>query len=562
MITLNLSRPRERRGNSLENPAIPLSNPTPALLEALGVGPTTTGITVTERKAMTLSAVYSCVRIIAESLASLPFVAYERLDRGKRRATTHPVYRLLHDRPNPEMPPMQFIETMTGHVALTGNAYAEIEWNNRAQPVALWPLTPDRVRVERASGEKRYVVSVPTGAPVSLSRDRILHIAGFGYDGLVGYSPIGLMRQTVSVALAAEEYAARFYGNGSRPGGVLKYPGKMSQQAKENLKASWERIQGGLSNAHRVAILEEGLEWQKIQIDPDDAQFIETRKFQVTDIARIFRVPPHMIADLDKATFSNIEQQSLEFVIHTLRPWAVRWEQTVTHDLFSDYSAGNYFAEFVVEGLLRGDLASRYSAYAVGRNNGWLSANDIRELENMNPLPGDQGEIYLVPANMVPADQVARGDEAAETTQDEAEEDDAEADDAAPEVERARDLMRWREALTPVFADAAERVARRDDVARDRAAKRGIPLVDVLDGDHEAGVARVFLPAMRALVALAAPTLGEPARVALAERMARAHAERHARAVRDGGAAPDALPAVLADLDEYFPVAAAVHRAA
>ena len=548
----------ERRDWSLENPSIPLSNPSPALLEALGVGPTTTGITVTERKAMQLSAVYACVRILSESVGSLPCVTYERLPRGKRRAAQHPVYRLLHDRPNPEMTPLQFFETMQGHVALTGNAYAEIEWNGRGNPIALWPITPDRVTVRRVAGVKQFVVTVPQAGNVVIARENMLHIPGFGYDGLVGYSPIGLMRQTLSVGMAAEEFGARFYGNGSRPGGVLTATGKLSTEAKARLKASWEQMQGGLSNSNRVAVLEEGLKWEKIQIDPNDAQFLETRNFQVTEIARIFRVPPHMIAQLDKATFSNIEQQSTEFAVNTLRPWLVRWEQALAYELFSDQAQTQYFTEFLMDSLVRGDMAARYAAYALGRTNGWLSANDIRELENMNPLDGEQGDIYLVPLNMQPADAVARGDEAGETPADEAGEDAAEADDDTDDTEAegersAADLARWRMALAPVFADAVERVARREQVARERAEKRGGVFIEALDADHESAVAKIYGPAMRALVALAAPNASEALRHACADRLGAAHAGRHMTQLAKGEPAPDPLPSVFADLNEHFP---------
>lgn len=559
--TLAKAAAESRGGQSLENPAIPLSNPTPALLEALGAGPSVTGITVTEKKAMQLAAVYACVRILAESFASLPAVTYQRVARGKERATGHPAYRLLHDRPNPEMTPFHFFETLQGHVGLTGNAYAEIEWNGRGDPIALWPITPDRVRVERANGVKRYIVNLPDGSQVGIARENMLHIPGFGYDGLVGYSPIALMRQTIGVSMAAEEYAARFYGNGSRPGGVLTHPQKLSKEAKERLKNSWEQMQGGMSNAHRVAVLEEGLTWQKIQIDPDDAQFLETRNFQVTEIARIFRVPPHMIAQLDKATFSNIEQQSIEFATHTLRPWAIRWEQALSYELISVQAQGKIFIEFLMDALLRGDMASRYTAYNQGRTGGWLSANDIRELENMNPLPGDEGDVYLVPANMMTVEQALNAAESSETPAQESDEDSTPGDDATAD-ERSADVARWRMALAPVFADAADRVQKREGVARERAEKRAVSLAEALDADHEAGVARLYTPAMRTLVTLAAPTLTDAVRHACADKLAALHAARHVRAVKAGEAVPDPLPLVFADLEEHFPTPTPTRTAA
>lgn len=552
-------------------------------MEALGAssGSSAAGIAVTEHRATTLAAVYAAVRVIAESLASLPVVTYERIERGKQRAPSHPVYQLLHERPNPEMTPFQFIETMTGHALLTGNGYAEIEWNGRAQPVALWPIVPDRVRVERTGGAKRFVVSLPSGESVVIAPENMLHLPGFGFDGLVGHSPVKLMRQTLSLALAAEEFGARFYGNGSRPGGIITVPGKLSREAKERIKASWEQMQGGLSNTHRVALLEEGMSWQQVTINPDDAQFLATREFQVTEIARIFRVPPHMIGDLTRSTFSNIEQQSLEFVIHTLRPWAVRWEQAVGYALFSDYGAGQYFAEFVMDALLRGDLASRYGAYAIGRNNGWLSANDIRERENMNPLPGDQGDVYLVPVNMAPADQVANqvanqagGNAPAQVTDGQGQgapalmlsagsartHGDAGHGDKMPSCKSfARDCA----ALESVFRDAMERVRRRENVARERAAKRGAAtLFEALDGDHESTVARMYTPAMRALVILSAPDLSLAAQDALARTMAETHAARHIARLREsdarstdtsGEAGIDPVVALFAEIEEYFP---------
>jgi hypothetical protein len=230
----------------------------------------------------------------------------------------------------------------------------------------------------------------------------VWHLRGLSSDGLVGLSPIQLMRQAIGLGMATEEFGARFFGNDARPGGVLQHPGVLGNEAFERLQSSWETRHGGLSNSHRVAILEEGMQYSQIGIPPEDAQFLETRKFQVTEIARAFRVPPHMLADLERATFSNIEHQSIEFVVHSIRPWLVRWEQSIQQQLMLDRDRQKYFAEFVVDGLLRGDTVSRYQAYATGRQNGWLSANDIRTLENMNPVDG--GDIYLVPLNMVPAD--------------------------------------------------------------------------------------------------------------------------------------------------------------
>ncbi len=359
------------------------------------------GTTVRPDTAMRCAAVFACVRVVAETVASLPLPVYRRLaGGGKQRAPMHPLYPVLHDQANPEMTAMELREVLVGHACLWGQAYAEIEFDGVGRVVALWPLRPDRTRAERdEQGKIWYVTEIERlGTRVALPAYRVWHTQGF-----MGLSPIAQAREAIGLALAAEEYGARFFSNDSRPGGVLKSPKVLSKEAAERLKASWEAAHSGLSKAHRVAVLEEGVEWQQIGIPPEDAQYLETRKYQVAEIARIFRVPPHMIADLDRATFSNIEQQSIEFVVHCIRPWLVRFEQGIKRDLFSERDRAEYFAEHVVDGLLRGDVASRYQAYAIGRQWGWLSADDIRELENMNPLPDGNGRIYLTPMNMIPA---------------------------------------------------------------------------------------------------------------------------------------------------------------
>lgn len=369
---------------------------------------TATGVTVTPESAMQATAVYACVRILAESVASLPLHVYRRLDEGgKERATDHYLYSILHDAPNPEMTSFELRELLMSHLALWGNAFAEIEYDNAGRVRALWPLRPDRMRVKRSNGELVYIYML-NGQEIPLSAERVFHLRGLGSDGVLGYSPIAMARQAIGLALATEEFGARFFGNGARPGIVLQHPGVLSEKARKNLRESWEERHGGLEKSHRIAILEEGMTIQEIGIPPEDAQFIQTRKFQITEIARIFRIPPHMLADLERATFSNIEHQSIEFVVHTLRPWLVRWEQAIHQRLFLPSERDTNFAEFLVDGLLRGDIKSRYDAYAVGRQWGWLSADDVREMENMNPLPDGKGKMYMVPLNMVPASGIAQ----------------------------------------------------------------------------------------------------------------------------------------------------------
>lgn len=386
-----------------------LANPQQWLVDWFSGGKAASGATVNETTALNATTVFSAVDILSRTLASLPLPVYHRLPGGgKERASDHGLYELLHDQANPLMTSFEFRQALMGHLALRGNAYAEIERDENGQVVALWPLRPEHMAVEGSIRSPRYIYHLPDGSRAMLSQDRIMHIRGLSTEGLIGYSPIRMAREAIGLALATQEYGARFFGNGSRPGGVLQHPGKLTKEGADRLRTSWEEMHRGLSESHRVAILEEGMAWQQIGIPPEDAQFLETRKFQVAEIARVFHVPPHMLADLDRSTFSNIEHQGIEFVVHTMRPWLVCWEQAIRRDLFAPGERRTYFAEFLVDGLLRGDIQSRYQAYAVGRQNGWLSADDIRDLENMNPLPDGQGKVYLVPLNMVPADAVGQ----------------------------------------------------------------------------------------------------------------------------------------------------------
>lgn len=377
------------------------------IVEGMPGWTTATGLGLSPDKALEATAVLACVRVLAESVAMLPLPVYRRLDDGgKQRAPDHYLYPLLHTAPNPEMTSFTFRETLMGHVLTWGNGYAEVEFNRGGGINALWPLRPDKMKVTREGGRLQYKYTLPKkfGEEIkTLDAGQILHVRGLGFDGLMGYSPISLAKQAIGMVLATEEFGARFFGNGARPGMVLKHPGELEDTDYKRLKDSWAARYQGLENAHRVAILEEGMEIQEIGIPPEDAQFLETRKFQLNEIARMYRVPPHMIGDLERATFSNIEQQSLEFVNYSLMPWLVRWEQEISLRLFTAAERERLFVEFLVAGLLRGDITSRYTAYATSRQWGWMSANDVRRLENMNPIP--DGDIYMMPLNMVPASQ-------------------------------------------------------------------------------------------------------------------------------------------------------------
>lgn len=368
-------------------------------------GRTTSGKNVDERSAMQVTTVYACVRILAEAVAGLPLHTYRYLSGGaKEKALDHPLYYLLHDEPNPEMTSFVFRETLMSHLLLWGNAYAQIIRNGKGQITALYPLMPNRMTVDRTSnGEIYYTYLVndsdnPTlkaQGQVYLRKEDIFHIPGLGYDGLVGYSPISMAKNAIGMALATEEYDAKFFENGASPSGVLEHPGTIKDP--ERLRESWNSLFKGSGNSHKVAVLEEGLSFKPIAISPNEAQFLETRKFQIDEIARIFRVPPHMVGDLEKSSFSNIEQQSLEFLKYTLDPWVTRWEQSIHRSLILESEKRDYFVKFNVDGLLRGDYQSRMNGYAVGIQNGFMSPNDIRSLENMDLIPDELGgNLYLI----------------------------------------------------------------------------------------------------------------------------------------------------------------------
>lgn len=358
------------------------------------------GPSVTEDNAMRSSAVYACIRIISESIASLPLVLYKRGGRNKDRATNHPLYPVLHDLANPAMTAFEWRELTMAHALLRGNAWSQIEYDSFGNVIELWPLNPAMMEGYEWRGDQLYwLYRNPDNQVQAMNGQIIHHVKGLG-NGYLGQSPIQWAgRQAVGLSLAAEEYGSRFYSNGARPGLILRHPGKLSEGAAKRLKESFAVEHQGLSNAHRTKILEEGMDVTTIGIPNNEAQFLETRKFQVTEIARIYRVPPHMLADLDRATFSNIEQQSINFVTYTLTPWLVRHESAIYRDLIKPGERRNYFAKYIVEGMLRGDTLSRYQSYQLAINNTILTPNEIRELEDRNPVEG--GDKLFTPMNMM-----------------------------------------------------------------------------------------------------------------------------------------------------------------
>jgi HK97 family phage portal protein len=373
-----------------------------------------TGALINERTALELTPVSAAVRIIAESIASLPFCVYKRgKDNIKELAYQHPLYSILHDAPNPYFTSFTFWETVVSHMLLWGNAYAEIEWGPDGQVKALWLLRPDLTRPIVNDQGGIYYESVIGGDTVQLPFYRVLHIYGLGFNGIMGYSPIRLYREAIGLAKATEKYGAKYFGNGAKPGGVLEHPGQLSKDAQDRLKAGWNEMHQGLDNAHRVTVLEEGMSYKQIGLPPEDSQFLETRKFQVAEISRIFRVPLHMLSELDRSTNNNIEHQSIEFLTYTLTPWLTRIEQAISLKLMTAKERQKFTAEHIVDIMLRGDIKTRYEAYQTAHQNGWMSADDIREKEGMNPIPDNLGKVYMVNTAMQPISNLLNANVAA-----------------------------------------------------------------------------------------------------------------------------------------------------
>ena len=338
------------------------------------------GERVDEKSAMQIATVYACVRLLAETVAGLPLHLYRYTDESeteKVRARDHPLYRLLYRQPNPEMTSFSFRETMMTHLLLWGNAYAQVIRDGKNNVLALYPLMPEYVEVDRDEKGRIYYIyhaytdEVPgkTNRDIYFRYDEVFHVPGLGFNGLVGFSPIAMMKNALGTTLAVEKYGSSFFRNCAQPSGVLEHPGVLKDPSK--IRENWTEVYGGANNAHKVAVLEEGMTYKAISLPPEDSQFLSTREFGVEEICRIFRVPPHMVQDLKRATFSNIEHQSIDFVVHTLTPWLVRFEQAIVKDLMLPEEQDTYFAKFNVDGLLRGDYQSRMQGYATGISNGY-----------------------------------------------------------------------------------------------------------------------------------------------------------------------------------------------
>jgi HK97 family phage portal protein len=369
------------------------------------------GLAVNEESAMRCAAVFACVRVLAESVAQIPLKVYEKLpDGGKKEVTDHQLYPLLHTRPNDEMTSFSWRETSVGHLATHGNAYSLLEHSGDGRVRSIYPLRPDRVTPRRniSSGKIVYDVTDDEGRRAVYHKEQILHVPGLGYDGIIGYSPIRMAAESIGMEMAAAQYSGKFFANGAMPGGVLEHPGALGAEALQALRESWEEIHKGGDNAHKIAILEEGMKYTQISIKPEEAQLLDTLKFSRSEIAGIYRVPAHMINDLEKATFSNVEQLSLEFVKFSLSPWLSRMEQAMNWRLFLPSERGRYFCEFVLDGLLRGDYKSRNEGHQIAISGGWKSINEVRAEENLPPVEG--GDSHFMQGAMTTVERIVSGE--------------------------------------------------------------------------------------------------------------------------------------------------------
>jgi HK97 family phage portal protein len=381
-----------------------LKQPPQWFVEYFGGGESPSGVVVGHQSAMKYTPFWAAVRIISGTVASLPFKIYRRLPNGgKEPISNHPIYTLLHDRPNEYMDWVTFAETRQAHVLCYGNGYAEIQRDGAGRPVALWPLLPDRTsRQIDEQGVPYYEVRMPAGETVRLADSNVLHIKGLGFDGFTGYDVVNYHKDAIGYGIAVKEYGARFYANNANPGGTLEHPTSLSDTARKHLKESIQANQQGLSQAHRFMLLEEGMKWNQIGVEPAKAQAIEAQKFTVDDCARIFQIPPHKLQSMEYSKYANVADLNMDFYCSAMLYWFRKWELEVGYKLLMPSERGSIFVEILVDALLRGNVEGRTAFYASGRQWGYLSINDIRAKENMNPI-GPEGDVYLDPLNMTPA---------------------------------------------------------------------------------------------------------------------------------------------------------------
>lgn len=526
-----------------------LAAPSDWLVALLGGGSTSAaGKRVTEGTALTVSAVFAAVRLLSFSVASLPLPLYRRLPRGKEKLTTHPLHRLLNYTPNRWQTALEFRAMCEAHLCLRGNAYVEIETTRGGRITALIPRHPDRIEVKVTPDERglAYVHRPRQGPERPLAQEQVMHLRGLTTDGWCGLSVLAAARETLGLSMAAEEHAGRFYANDASPGGILSHPQRLSEEAKKKLRSQWGARHQGSPNAHKVAVLEEGMTWTAVGIAQKDQQFLEQRQFQVADVARWFNVPPHMIGELSRSTNNNIEQQSEEFVRYSLQPWLETWEQSIYRDLLTEAEQDELFVEHTTAALLRGQLLARSQAYAIGRQNGWLSADDVRDLENLNPLPDGQGEVYLVPRNMIPADKLdelvpaADGAKVGGGTPASAPGPVTTAGDGTPQPTRSAARAVRPDALAaaflPALRDVAERCTRRETGEVQKAERKAPSGADgawwtgAVFAEHEAYVGRALTPIVASCALALCPDVAPDAVLEEAAAYVARAAEREARA--------------------------------
>ena len=525
-----------------------LANPDEFLIRAFGGAKSNSGVSVTPDSALSNTAVLAAVERLSRAVATLPLMIYRRLpDGGRERDTSHRLWSKLHDAPNNEHTALEFRQFQMASLLLRGNSYSYKEYNNAGE-LSLWPLRADQIATERIKGHVVHNWTPSTGKPQPFLGTKIHHLRGLSKNGLTGLSPIQLAQESVGLGLAAEEFGARFFSGGANAGSVLKHPKELSDPARKRLKDSFDQAASGLSGSHKAILLEEGLDWTKMSVDPRDAQFIELRKFQVRDGARIFGVQPHMIGDLEDATFTNIESQGIEFVVYTLAYWLTMFEQAIHRDLFTEAERKTHFVEFLVEGLLRGDVAARGEFYTKLFNMGSMNRNEIRARENLNPVPG--GDTFFVPMNLAALDEngipIIRpdaGDVARRQTRD-----------IQPPERRAADGSTTRKALREgfagLFSEATRRVLKSERQLVMKEARRQLTQRSAeefstwLDGfydDHEKFVNQRVAPVYRALAESVEPSASLEAGVdstrgeafdEFVSDLSTAHAARHTRSSR------------------------------
>jgi HK97 family phage portal protein len=449
--------------NALSIPGDSLSSPSGWLTRLMALSETASGIAINEYNALTVSDVYKCDRVIRETVAMMPWKVYQALPRGRKELKSHPLYFLLHDEPNEHMTSFTYREMLVSNLNIWGKHFSYIQRNKAGQVVALWPIRPDHCRLEVKDGVMWFYARTMSDPEVQYWDDEILYIPGLTRDGVHAYSPITLHRESLGLSKATELFGAKFFGNGSHSGGFLKHPGNISKEAATRLKEQFEEKHSGVENAHRLAVLEEGMSFETNTIPPEDAQFLQTRQFQRAEIAGLFRVPPHKIGDLSRATFSNIEQQDLEFLRDCIAPWLERIEQACNRRLLLPGEKGKVYIEFEIKGMLRGDTAARSAWYQARFQTASMSPNEIKESENEEIIEG--GDEYFVPMNMVPLSQIGK-----------LHIDNSEVDPAGEPLQRVRD------ANLRFFRDVTGRVVNRKAPDRQKYAQTAFlqPILNVI----------------------------------------------------------------------------------